>query len=432
MRSPLKFLLDAAEEYEIDLTTSEDELIKEGIMTRDGIVDNVKLYNFLEAKYFKALREQTKESSSPQQDDLSSSEKISSPVVNKPTENPFDKYDINSKFYNDKKYEKNTPYGLRGRRQFICWDWKWTENKKDPSQSKWTKVPKNPKTGGNAMSNERSTWSEFETACKAVDKYGFAGIGVMFADGLIGIDLDDVIVDGKLNDKAKEIIQTVESYTELSPTETGVHILAFADIPESVKTDVDGNSFEIYGWGRFFTLSGKLIPEMWYKIRKKAETNPAVNAVYEKFFKRSEQPKTINKYTTNKLNLEYNTGEIGTQLLFDEDIYEKCIKQFERRKIHPNEPNKFKEIYDYGNWEDYYPSQNDADVGLCGLLTFYSDSPEQVNRMFENSALYRDKWERRWGDSTYGRRTIQLAFERCTSRYGGNKKVSIIGGEENG
>ena len=58
------------------------------------------------------------------------------------------------------------PQELQACKNWVCWS--------------GDKLPKNPYTGGNAMSNNPSTWSDYETACKAVKKYGFNGIGFMF------------------------------------------------------------------------------------------------------------------------------------------------------------------------------------------------------------------------------------------------------------
>ena len=51
------------------------------------------------------------------------------------------------------------------------------------------KIPKNPKTGGNAMANNPDTWGTYEQAVNACEKYGFDYLGFEFANGYFGVDL---------------------------------------------------------------------------------------------------------------------------------------------------------------------------------------------------------------------------------------------------
>ena len=120
------------------------------------------------------------------------------------------------------------------------------------------KIPKSVKTG-NAKTNDPDTWGTFEQAAKTMDYKRYTGVGVMLGDGLIGIDLDHVIdPDGRIKDWAQQLIDQIGSYTEISPSGTGVHILAKAD-PATVG--MIGNAdhrkgIEIYNHGRYFTLTG--------------------------------------------------------------------------------------------------------------------------------------------------------------------------------
>ncbi len=52
---------------------------------------------------------------------------------------------------------------------------------------------------------------------------------------------------------AKEIVSSLNSYTEYSPSETGLHILTQARLPERGRRR---ENTEIYAVGRYFTLTG--------------------------------------------------------------------------------------------------------------------------------------------------------------------------------
>jgi len=92
------------------------------------------------------------------------------------------------------------------------------------------KIPFNVKTG-QMDKNNPAEWATFEEALSAAGKYD--GIGYRFNnDGIVGIDIDTCInpETGEISDEALHIINTINSYAEISPSGYGVHIFAKADI----------------------------------------------------------------------------------------------------------------------------------------------------------------------------------------------------------
>jgi len=71
---------------------------------------------------------------------------------------------------------------------------------------------------------------------------------------MIGVDLDNCRdpLTGRIEPWALEIVEKLDSYTEISPTGTGLHILIRGVLPRAVKTD----RVEIYWEGRYFTYTG--------------------------------------------------------------------------------------------------------------------------------------------------------------------------------
>ena len=138
---------------------------------------------------------------------------------------------------------------LAGAEQWVAWD-----------NVGGRKVPKSPH-GGNAKSNDPSTWGSFEEAASAAEANGFTGVGIELGGGLVGIDLDGCVHDGRVDPWAQEIIDSVASYAELSPSGTGVHVLAYAD---PTRTGAIGRAdhrrgIEVYNHGRYFTVTGRQI-----------------------------------------------------------------------------------------------------------------------------------------------------------------------------
>lgn len=79
---------------------------------------------------------------------------------------------------------------------------------------------------------------------------------------------------------------------------------------------------------------------------------------------------------------------------------------------------KFKKLF-RGDWRGEYESQSEADLALCCILAFWCKKDlEQMDRIFRESGLDRDKWDEPRGDTTYGAITIQKAISQTESVYG--------------
>jgi putative DNA primase/helicase len=87
---------------------------------------------------------------------------------------------------------------------------------------------------------------------------GFAqGIGYEFDGSLYGVDLDHVVgADRTLTTEAREISDLLNSYTEVSPSGTGLHIFVSAPGAHVTRHRKKGGSVEIYSEGRYFTVTG--------------------------------------------------------------------------------------------------------------------------------------------------------------------------------
>lgn len=292
---------------------------------------------------------------------------------------------------------KNIPESLKQLNQWVCF--KLEPNKK---KGKADKIPKDPKTGYNAKSNNPATWSDYQTAVKAVSKYGFDGIGIQFANGIFGVDLDNVIEGGKLTAEAQDIIKTLDSYTEYSPSGTGIHILCKGSIP--AKDRRKGN-VEMYSEGRFFTVTGKVVGTP--KDIQERTTQAAT--VHAKYLKREETPKATNQ--PQELNL--SDGEL-------------ISKAMGARNGHI-----FRALWN-GDISGY-PSQSEADLALCNLLAYWTNgNAYRMDALFRQSALYREeKWNKRHGSDTYGNMTLNKALSDFTP-YQGRELAwdGVIGGQE--
>ncbi len=145
----------------------------------------------------------------------------------------------------------NIPEELRRRPQWLVW-------KLEERDGKPTKVPYIAGGVGRASSTDSLTWRTFEEAVQALRTGRYDGIGFVFSPGdpFAGVDLDGCRdpETGELEKWAAEIVQALESYTEASPSGTGVHIIVRGKAPNKKRGRV-----EAYSSGRYFTMTGQVL-----------------------------------------------------------------------------------------------------------------------------------------------------------------------------
>ena len=230
------------------------------------------------------------------------------------------------------------------------------------------KIPIDPKTGNPAKSNDPHTWGTYEQAktCMEHDK-SISGLGFMFSHSpYVGIDIDHCIQDKKLSSMAKEIIGAVKSYTEVSPSGMGIHILCKGTLPGAGKKK-SALGLEMYDSGRYFTVTERAFQK--YPIIQ--ERQQEITQIYQTYF--AEKKKQNTEKQQQICHLE------------DEKVLEIAGKS--------QNSSKFFALY-AGNWKSLYASQSEADLAFCNLLAFYTAGDgDQIDRIFRTSGLMRKKWD---------------------------------------
>jgi primase-polymerase (primpol)-like protein len=92
----------------------------------------------------------------------------------------------------------------------------------------------------------------------AVGGVGFVFDGSPDENGLVfaGVDFDKVISEGRVAPIAKERIKRLGSYTELSVSGGGLHVILKA---RPLKSGIAHDGVEMYTSGRFFTMTGAVL-----------------------------------------------------------------------------------------------------------------------------------------------------------------------------
>ncbi|PGU60313.1 phage/plasmid primase, P4 family [Bacillus cereus] len=289
------------------------------------------------------------------------------------------------------------PAELKALPQWILW-------KFETRNGKQTKVPCQV-TGEMAQANNRRTWSTFATAVKFYLEGDYDGIGFVFSrqDNYIGIDIDKCVTDGKTNAFATEIIDTLDSYTEFSPSMKGIHIIIKGSLPQSVLGTGRKNTkhgLEIYSYGRFFTFTGNRenSNDVYDRTDELAE-------VFEQYFDDSD--------IQGRVNLaEFEKDEIK---ISNESLWEKMFRS--------KNGDEIRSLYNGNLINDDHSA---SDLALCNYLAFWTGkSATRMDAMFRESSLIRDKWDViHFSDTneTYGERTIGVAISSTSTTILDNKQ----------
>lgn len=265
------------------------------------------------------------------------------------------------------------PQELKERKQWVCWS--------------GDKLPKNPMTGGNAMSNNPSTWGDYDTAVEAVKKFHFDGVGFMFAPPYFGVDLDKCLDD---TDFVDEFVEGLRSYNEISKSGNGIHIICKGSLPEGGRRR---GRVEMYSEGRYFIMTGNQYNSKYDQI---VDCTERIKVLHSKYLP-DLTPQTIRD--TQFVRLEMS----------DTDIIDKA-RACKTGRV-------FQLLYE-GAWQGLFNSQSEADLALCGQLAFWCQKDEaQIDRIFRSSGLMRPKWDEKRGANTYGQMTMAKAIATCSEVY---------------
>jgi putative DNA primase/helicase len=149
---------------------------------------------------------------------------------------------------------QHIPADLRSIDRWVTW--KYVQRSRPDGSKVWAKVPFTV-AGRPASTNDPQTWTTFDEACDALIAHEFDGIGIVLGDDLQGIDLDDHRnpETGELSELAKELLEKVEGYAEVSPSGTGIKLFSRTNLDAS-RTKKDAG-VELYKDGRYFTVTGR-------------------------------------------------------------------------------------------------------------------------------------------------------------------------------
>lgn len=284
---------------------------------------------------------------------------------------------------------------------------------------KWTKPPISPHTGQPASVTDPATWATFAEALKVYQRGGFDGIGfILTGDGTSGIDLDHCRdpQTGELAEWAEAIIAKADSYTEVSPSGTGIRILTCGRLPHGGRKR---GPVEMYDDRRYLTVTGQQIVGTPATVNERTD---ALASIHAQVFTPPTQPSPPRAESPSPAAADPQATAAGSAQYGDDcgvlpcPTSDEALLTVARRS---RSGAKFVALFDHGDIRGY-ASPSDADIALCGWLAWLTGRDAiRMDQLFRQSALYRDKWDTARGDETYGARTIRTAIAGCTSIYRG-------------
>ncbi len=305
----------------------------------------------------------------------------------------------------------------------------------------------------NASSTDPLTWGTFTEAVAALDvalesweladppAYRGGGVGYVFTadDPFCGVDLDHAIdpATGTVAPWAQAIVDQLQSYTQRSCSGTGLHVLLEGTLPPGRCQDGD---LQMWDHARFFAMTGWHIPGTPTTIEPRqgpletlwcahfgAQVGDLVQCVDVQGVITNAAPWAIVRTelapdgTPYAFFAESTTGwpltrcqVVPPTIATGQPLSPPMTDDVILHKAHTaaNGP-KFTRLWD-GDWSSY-ASQSEADLALCMLLAFWTQDPDQLQRLFEDSGLYRaEKWTKRFD---YRQRTIAKALAGCSAFY---------------
>lgn len=266
----------------------------------------------------------------------------------------------------------NIPAELRLLPQWCCWRYEHREGNKP------TKVPVNAKTGTLASVADQGTWATLVDAISGEATYGHDGIGFVFTinDPYCFIDLDDAKGDAEALARQRNIYEALNSYTELSPSGSGAHIIIKADLPIGRRR----GGVELYPHGRFATFTGNVINNVGIAERQDLAEVLLNELGGEKAATAGIQPDSAPS--------EADAAIVG-MLTRDPALTA---------------------LY-AGDLSAYGGDHSAADQALCNALAARSGNRVQAERIWRASPL--GQREKTQGRADYRQRTIERAFDRA-------------------
>src|SRR5579871_1626452 len=275
----------------------------------------------------------------------------------------------------------------------------WVRWKQTNRDGKPTKEPYSI-AGSHAKTDVSYTWTTIDAACDGLPLNGTSGVGFVLSEstGLTGIDLDKCRnpETGEITDEARRIIERLDSWTEISPSGRGCHVWVWGSLPPGGRRRK--GCVEMYDSGRYLTVTGNHLAGTPLEIH---ERQAQLDQLQAEVFGSIEKQEPLQ---------EGHRRQALPPILGDEELLHKAR----------GSQSDFGALYDRGDVSLHGGDDSAADMALANHLAFWTGCDYgQMDRLFRNSQLMRNKWDEVHfaGGETYGARTLNKAIQDCRNTY---------------
>lgn len=306
----------------------------------------------------------------------------------------YDKFDVSR--------SENIPLELRERDQWVCWKLEYRE------KDRASKIPVNPSTGRYADSADPKTWGKFSVALdRFLKSPGLQGVGFVFSenDPYTGVDFDDCIEPDQLGllAWAKEWVEKLDTYAELSPSGRGIKLIVNGKPPGNLKRR---NKIEMYSTKRFFTFTGLRYGSATEVRKAQRELDELYHFTFQQDDEIAAAPQP-SPLADEKLK--------RVRAISDDDLLAMALKG-----------KKFAALWE-GSAAGYSDDLSAATAALVALLVYWTRGDAvRVEKLFRRSKLMRKKWDEKRESTTWGRKEIETAIARATKFYDPGSGLSVL------
>ena len=231
------------------------------------------------------------------------------------------------------------------------------------------------------------------------------------SDPFVGFDLDEVKQDGDFTAEALGIVRRLDSYTEVSSSGTGLHIIAEGERLDDRKHRGDlseSGHLEVYDESRYFVLTGDV-----YDGFTSVKSRPSVvrevqndHLPKRRTFSFTSQQKPVSKQ-------EFDGGETGAT--------PEQVRRTIRAYVKHSEWDVDREVLRLWRGSDEgRPSASEADIAFVKQLYYWCKGDQQLmDECVRASDRMRQKWDEYRGDQTYGQMTIRKVCRTNNETFGG-------------
>jgi putative DNA primase/helicase len=286
------------------------------------------------------------------------------------------------------------PAELKERERWVTW--KLVPRVGKPGE--FDKPPIDAKTGAYASCSNAATWSPYAVAARRFRLGHDHGLGFQLTTPYVVIDLDNCRdpETGVIVPWAGKIIEEMDSYCEVSPSGTGLHVILKGAVPPGGNVrKISRCKIEFYDSRHYITVTGRHISGTPYTIENRdAELQRLHEDLFGENSKEIVPPQTVT--TANNAAVEKLVAKIRAMA----------------------DGSRLKALFN-GDSRDYH-SPSEADQALCTCLALrFGCDPARIDLLFRDSRCMREKWDAVHSRDglTYGQMTVQRAVATALRRF---------------